>query len=507
MTPDAEGSQSFSTLRRAGFVAGPLAFAAILLLPAPDGMSPEAQRVAAAAILMAIWWMTEAIPIPATALVPLALFPVLGVLDAPKTAASYGDQNIFLFAGGFFIAMAMQKWNLHERIAVAIIARAGGGGRRLVLGFMIATAFLSLWISNTATAMMMVPIAIAVVTSIETNDPGRNGPLGTALFLGIAYAASIGGIGTLIGTPPNAVFISQLKALYPESPPVTFAAWLWLGIPFVVLMLPIAWLILTRITFAVPGAAANEALASVIAERRASLGPMSRGEIVVASVSLAAALSWIFRPFIAQIFPAPAYIQDSTIAIFFALLLFLIPINLREGQFALDWEWARRIPWGILLLFGGGIALAQGFVATGLVAWTGERLSLLAGIPPIAMVFAVALLITFLTEMTSNTATTQIFLPILAVTASEVLEVHPFLLMVPATISASCAFMLPVATPPNAVVFASGHVTVPQMARAGLLLNLAGVLVVVLIVYLLMPWAMATGGFALPDWAENLASN
>lgn len=507
MTGETGESPSFSALRRFGFVGGPLAFAAILLLPAPEGMTPEAQRVAAAAVLMAIWWMTEAIPIPATALVPLALFPLLGVLDAPKTAAAYGDQNIFLFAGGFFIAMAMQKWNLHERIAVAIIARAGGGGRRLVLGFMIATAFLSLWISNTATAMMMVPIAIAVIGSIETNDPGRNAALGTALFLGIAYAASIGGIGTLIGTPPNAVFIAQLKALYPDSPPVTFAAWLWLGLPFVIVMLPVAWLILTRVAFRVPGAAANDALEAIIAVRRSALGPMSRGEAIVAAVSLGAALCWIFRPLIAKAFPEPAFIQDSTIAIFFALLLFLIPVNLREGRFALDWEWARRIPWGILLLFGGGIALAQGFVASGLVAWTGERLTLLAGVPPIVMVFAIALLITFLTEMTSNTATTQIFLPILAVTASEVLQVHPFLLMVPATISASCAFMLPVATPPNAVVFASGHVTVPQMARAGLLLNFAGAAVVVLVVYLLMPWAFAMGGFELPDWAANMAGN
>jgi len=483
---------------------GLAAFVTVLLIPTPAGMTPVAQRVAAVAVLMAIWWITEAIPIPATALLPLALYPALGIMSAKDAAVSYGDRNLFLFAGGFFIAMAMQKWNLHERIALHIIKRTGTNSRRLILGFMVATAFLSMWISNTATAMMMMPIGLAVIGEIERTSEAESGPFGTALMLGIAYAASIGGIGTLIGTPPNIVFTTQLSLLYPKAPEISFVQWMFIGLPLVLIFLPLTWFTLTRLAYPISPSVATGRIESIIDERLNSLGPMSRGEKIVLAVASMTAISWISRGLWSRLFPQPDYIDDSTVAIAFAVLLFAIPVDREQNEFALDWTWARRIPWGILLLFGGGLALANGFKDSNLIAWAGDQLRVLSNMPLLGMIVCIALLVTFLTELTSNVATTTILLPILAVTASEVLKVNPLLLMIPATMSASCAFMLPVATPPNAIVFGSGHITVPQMARSGLILNFLGVLLITTLAFVAVPHVFHLLSYRLPDWATAI---
>ncbi len=498
--------------KRIALFAGPVLFVGILLAPTPAGMSPEGQRVAATAILMAFWWITEAIPIPATALIPLAFFPLLGVMNTTEVGPAYGDPTVWLFAGGFFIAMAMQKWNLHERIALRTIRFTGTNLHGLVLGFMLATAFLSMWISNTATCVMMVPIGIAVIDQLKKSvDPAKVNNFSVAVMLGIAYSSSIGGITTLVGTPPNGVLVAQMDKLFGQADLIGFGEWFIMALPMTSVFLPITWLLLTRILFPLGRNTRSHEAETMIADRLAGLGRMTRGERTVLGVACAAALSWIFRkdlnfgfvqiPGWGDLFPESAFIHDGAVAIFYTVVLFIFPVDLKRGEFALDWEWAKRIPWGILILFGGGLALAAGFKETGLVEWMGSKLELLQGTPPIVMVIAVALLMTFTTEMTSNTATTSIMLPILAAAAAHALGVHPLLLMIPATISASCAFMLPVATPPNAIIFGSGQVTIQQMARAGLLLNLIGVILITVTVYVIGVPVFGITPTELPVWA------
>ncbi|MDP7397835.1 MAG: SLC13 family permease, partial [Lentisphaeria bacterium] len=409
-------------------------------------------------------------------------------------------------------AMAMQKWNLHERIALNIIVRTGTNPSRLVLGFMLGTAFLSMWISNTATTLMMMPIALAVIGQIKQRADGQgieNFPV--ALMLGIAYAASVGGIATLVGTPPNGVLITQYQGLFPDAPEIGFFQWMLIGVPTAAVLLPVTWILLTRVLFNFRDLTFTGARAE-IKGRIQSLGAMNRGERIVLVVWVCTALAWIFRADIGlgvltipgwrNIFPNPAYVHNGTVAIAAAMALFAIPVDLRRGEFALDWNWAKRIPWGILILFGGGLALARAFTSTGLVEWLGGKLVLLDGIPPLFVVLAIALMLTFLTEVTSNTGTTAIMLPILG-GAALALGVHPLLLMIPATISASCAFMLPVATPPNAIVFDGGHVTVPQMARAGILLNLIGVVLVTLVTYFIAVPVLGIELGQMPAWAAQ----
>ena len=509
------GTPAHPVLRLVGLIAGPALMALALLLPLPGEMPPEGRRTAAITLLMATWWITEAIPLAATALLPIALFPLLAILPAGETTAAYGDPNIFLFAGGFFIAMAMQKWRLHERIALSIILRAGTAPARLVLGFMIATAALSLWISNTATTVMMLPIAIGVIEQIERQRGAS--PFAPCLLLGLAYAASIGGIGTLIGTPPNLVLAAQFTRLYPEAPPIGFLQWMLFGIPLVLIFLPLTWLLLTRVLFRFPRADARDADArdadarAPIRDRLIALGPISRGERTVAIVAALTALAWIFRadinlgsvsiPGWSGLFPRPAMIHHATIAIFFAALLFIIPVDLRRRQFALDWEWARRIPWDVLILFGGGLALARAFESSGLVLWLGGRLGGLGTLPPILIVMAVCTLLTFTTELTSNVATATIMLPILG-GAAPALGLHPLILMIPAGVSASCAFMLPVATPPNAIVFGGGRLTVAQMARAGLAVNILGIFLVTALMWLIGFSIFDINPGAPPPWSH-----
>lgn len=477
--------------RRLGFVLGPLLFVIVLITPGLGGMSPPAQRMAAVTLLMAIWWITEAIPIPATALLPLVLFPVLGIADAKIAAAPYANHLIFLFLGGFFIALGVQKCQLHRRIALRTISILGFSPSRLVLGFMVATAFLSLWISNTATAVIMLPIGMAVIKHFENagSFEGRARLLtnfGSALMFGIAYAASIGGIGTLIGTPPNIILAGTLEKLYGHH--VSFTDWITVGLPLVILFLPLTWLYLTRIACPIAGQGGLSGK-TVIRDELIQIGKMSTQERRVAIVFFLTALAWIMAdakdfgsftlPGLRTFFPE---ISDSTIAMAGAVALFIVPARGIRGSRLLDWTSAKDIPWGILLLFGGGLALAEGFSQTGLDDWVGGRLALFQNYPHLLIVLVVVTLVIFLTEVTSNTATTAMILPIcgaLAVTMGQ----DPLLLMVPATIAASCAFMLPVGTPPNALIFASGQVTIPQMARIGVWMNLMGIVIITLLTY------------------------
>ncbi|NMA09520.1 MAG: SLC13/DASS family transporter [Methanomicrobiales archaeon] len=494
-------------------VASLLVFFAILAIPVdPTVLAPEARSVAAVTVLMILLWGTGVIPLEATALLPLVLFPALGVLSPVKVAESYGNEVIFLFLGGFIIAMSMQRWNLHRRIALHIIRIVGTSPRRLVLGFMVATAFLSMWISNTATAMMMIPIAVAIILTIipgtdktlESLD-GKEQALARCLIISIPYAASIGGIATIIGTPPNGIFISQLATIFPDAPTIDFFTWMKFGVPFAAIFIIIAWLWLTQVPYRRMVATLPSAK-GLIREELAKLGQISTGERWTLIVFALTALAWIFAqtkdiggfviPGLDMIFPG---IKDSTIAIFGALLLFVLPVDPKEGIFTMDWEWAVKIPWGILLLFGGGIALSNGFIQSGLAAAIVESLTLIHGLPIVILVFVVALGVSLATEVSSNTAMAAVLMPIMAVTAISV-EVNPVILMMTAAVCASMAFMLPVATPPNAVAYGSGYVTARDLLRSGWALDLIGVILWTFFLFTLVLWALGVP-LDIPAWA------
>ncbi len=463
---------------------GPLFFLVVLLWPVP-GLTFAGRVVLALALWMSVWWITEAIPIPATSLLPLVVLPLFGVAKAREVAAPYADPNIFLFLGGFFIAKAMEAHGLHRRIALHILSALRSTSESgVILGFMLATAFLSMWISNTATTMMMFPMAMAVVALHRSASHSFD----KALLLGIAYSASIGGIATLVGTPPNIVFAGQAREL--AGLEVTFARWLAVGVPLVILFLPIAWWVLTRWVFGVQRKQ-HEAFAELIAREKAALPAPTVEEKFTLAVFVVVALLWIFRkslnlgfvtiPGWSDLLGIRKTVHDSTVAMLGALLLFAVPLPGARRRFVLDWETALKVPWGVVLLFGGGFALAKAFGASGLSQWIGQALHGLAGLPVPLIVATTALLVTFLTELTSNTATATLLLPI-AAAAARGIGLHPFVLMLPATLSASCAFMLPVATPPNAIVFGSERLEIRDMARAGIWLNLIGVAIVTFVV-------------------------
>ena len=472
------------TVRLVGLVLGPAACAVLLVLPVPEGLSPAGWHTAALAVWMALWWATEAIPLAVTALLPLVLLPLLGVAGIASAAAPYANPLIFLFLGGFLVALAMQRWNLHRRIALHILNRAGARPRRIVGAAMLATALLSMWISNTATAMMMMPIAASLTTivSVDAAVGRRRGNFAAALMLGIAYAASIGGLATLIGSPPNALLASFMGQIYGTT--ITFVDWMLIGVPVALVMLPLAWLVLTRVAFPFSSTVDADAAAAVAHALR-SLGPMTAPERRVATVALVVAVAWIASPWLGSLVPGGT-LSDTVIAIAGAVALFVVPANWGRREFLLDWAWASRAPWHVLLLFGGGLSLAGAIDKTGLAGWIGGGLDLFAVWPLILVVAAVAVLVIFLTELTSNTATTAAFLPVVAAIGVAA-GLDPLTLAVPAVLAASCAFMLPVATPPNAVVYGSGLITVPQMIRAGLVLNLLGVVVIALLAPILVP--------------------
>ncbi len=494
---DSETPTGSTPRRLAGLAIGALAFAGMLLAPPPDGLSPAGWRVAAVAVLMAVLWISEALPVAATALFPIALFPLLGVSPVAKAAVPYANPLIFLFLGGFVVALTMERWNLHTRIALAVLARAGNRADRLAAAFMGVTAFLSMWVSNTATTLMMIPIVLSVVRMAGGRD-GINERISPALLLAVAYAASIGGIATLVGTPPNAFLAAFMLERYGLR--IGFAEWMAIGLPLAAVMLVIAWWLLTRVLFDLKGsviAGADEAIAGHAGQGT----PLDRGQKLAACLFVATAALWVLRPLIVKL-TGLAALDDTVIAVAAALAAFLIPVEPGRGRFLMDWDHAVKLPWGILLLFGGGLALAQAIGATGLAGWIGGKLAVFGGLPAVLIVLAAVAIVIFLTELTSNTATTATFLPVLAALALTMGE-NPLLLAVPAAIAASCAFMLPVATPPNAIVFGSGRLTVPQMARAGFLLNLAGVAVITALAYALLPLVFGLEIGRIPDWAQG----
>lgn len=492
---------------------GILVFILIVMYPVdPSSFPVEAKYTAAVTALMIVWWVTEAIPIQATALIPIVLFPLLGVLSPAEACSAYGDKVIFLFLGGFIIAMSMQRWGLHERIALHIISKTGSSPRRLILGFMIATAFLSMWISNTACAMMMVPIAIAIIatilpnieTKLEEMDPKQRN-FSECIVISIAYAATIGGMATIIGTPPNGFFIAQMETIFPTAPQIDFSTWMVFALPLSCIFLPIGWLWLTYGVYRnIPEKIS--AGKDIITEKISALGSMSKGEKWTLIVFVATALAWILRseknlggiviPGINTFLPG---VGDSTIAIAGAILLFLLPVNRKEGIYTMNWEWAKKIPWGILILFGGGICLSKAFIASGLANEIIEHLGFIHTIHIVLAVLIVAILVSLLTEVTSNTAIAGVMMPIMAVTAVG-MEINPYILMLTATFACSMAFMLPVATPPNAVAYGSGYIDIKDMIRAGWVLNLIGIVLLTIFVFTVFMWVL---GFSveMPLWA------
>ena len=475
-----------------GLLLGPLIFFLLLLAPTPEGLSDEAMCVAAVAALMAVWWLSEAVPIPATALLPIALFPLLGVMKTQEVTTAYANHIIFLFMGGFLIAVTIEKWGLHKRIALHTIRMVGVSPNRIILGFMLATAFLSMWISNTATAMMMVTIALAVLKQTAKPVAGPQAEAVTShsfaclLMLGIAYSASIGGVATLIGTPPNAILAGVIEKTYGVS--IGFGEWMLFALPLSSLMLFLTWFYLTRLLR--DHDTVNHTInAEVVHKELTDLGPIKKEERLVLIVFLTVATAWIVRSLVdIDLF---SKVSDASIAMLGALALFVIPSNLAKREFLLDWNTAVKIPWDIIILFGGGFALAHGFSESGLTEWFAHQLSGLEGASVILLVAVIVLLVVFLTEITSNTATASLLLPVMGALAVA-MGIDPLVTMAAVAVAASFAFMLPVATPPNAIVFGSRVVSIPQMARVGIVLNFIGIVLITAFIYLLLPVVFST---------------
>lgn len=481
-----------TSFKRIGLFLGPILFFLILLLEL-DPNNPKITKMAAIAVLMSIWWITDAIPLYATALIPVVLFPVFGIMSGKEIAPTYFNRVIFLFIGGFLIALSMERWSLHKRIALFIIKIIGTDTQRIILGFMIASAFLSMWISNTATAIMMLPIGLAIISRIENKfGKTKTKNFTLSLMIGIAYACSIGGIATLVGTPPNLSFARIYEITFPEANPITFGTWFTMGLPLSICLLFVSWIVITKIIFRQTEKINFDS--SIIKTEYRNLGRMKYEEKVVLIIFSLTAILWIFRTNLnLGIFTVPGWsalvpnfgmIDDSTVAIFMALLLFLIPSKSKDGNSSMiaGADVVKKLPWDIILLFGGGFALAKGFQVSGLSPFIGTKFVALSDVNPILVILTICLSITFLTELTSNTATTEMILPILA-SVSIAMKINPLLIMIPATISASCAFMMPVATPPNAIVFGSGKIKISDMVRSGILLNLIAVVLVTLFFY------------------------
>ena len=471
------------TKKNIGLLLGPIFFSIILLFFHPEGLSRSANAVLASAAWVAIWWVTEALHIAVTALLPIILFPLSGGLALKATTASYGHKYIFLFFGGFVLALAIEKWNLHNRIALTIIRIVGTNVVHIILGFMVATAFLSMWISNTATAVMILPIGIAIVLQLKDNpdtNEDENQIFGKALMLAIAYSASIGGMATLIGTPPNLVLAGIVQESYGVE--ITFSQWLIFGLPISLLFLFLSWIYLTKVAFKFkqkefPGGKEE------INNQLKKLGKVSFEEKMIFMVFILTAFSWISRSFLLEKF-IPG-IDDTVIAMSSAFLLFLLPSK-EKGNNLMNWKDVVKLPWDILILFGGGMALALGFESSGLASWIGNHLIELETFPLILLLLILIASVNFLTEITSNLATTAMLLPVL-VSLANAIGVNPYVLLVGATVAASCAFMLPVATPPNAVVFGSGYLKIEDMIKKGLWMNILSIILLTLIVYYFLP--------------------
>lgn len=497
--------------QRTGFYTGVAAFIISLLFVDLQPGKPQITQMAAIVVLMSAWWVTEAVPLAATSLLPLILFPIIGIMNGEDIASSYINSIIFLFLGGFLLAIAMEKWGLHKRIALKIITLFGGSPNSIVAGLMFATAFISMWISNTATAVMMLPIGLAIIHKMES-EFGREKThnFSVALLLCIAYASSIGGIGTLIGTPPNLIFIKQSGILFPGAPVISFGRWMLLAVPIMLIMLFATLFFLTKVYYKISKDLTIQK--SFITEEYEKLGKVSYEEKIVAVVFGSAAFLWIFRqdldlgfltiPGWERFFYRPKFLNDGVVAVTMAMILFLIPAKngANVKTTILNTDAFAKVPWGIILLFGGGFALAKGFTDTGLAAYIGNHFEGMHYMSPIILVMLVALTNNFLTEFTSNTASAQMILPVMASVATA-LGLHPWLLMITATLAVSLGFMMPAGTAPNTIVFASDRLKIMDMVKAGFILNLIGVVIISLLVYFIGSYLFGLDSF--PLWANK----
>ena len=465
--------------RRFNIILGPSLFFIFYFLIHPfDGMNSQSHAIFCSVLWIATWWITEAIPIPVTSLLPLVLFPLTGGLDLKLTASSYGDKIIYFFMAGFFLAIAMEKWNLHKRIALNIINVVGYNKKSMVLGFMIATAFLSMWLSNTSTSIMMLPIGIAIVSQVSLKNNILNSNFGKVLMLGIAYSASIGGFATIYGTPPNLILLSNIEEYFNLS--IDFSSWFIMAFPLSCILLFICWYYLVNFSFDLSSLSnvSKETISSKIEE----LGKIKYEEKAVLLIFIVFILGLLFKQFISEFIPQ---IDDTIIAISIAIFLFLIKSSDGENNL-IEWSDGVKLPWGIILLFGGGLSIATAMKSSGLALWIGELAYNIDSLDLILIVIIIVMIVNFLTEITSNLATVSMLLPILA-SISISLGIHPYIIMVSATIAASCAFMLPVATPPNAVVFGSGYLKMTDMVKTGLVMNVISIVIVSLYVYFMLP--------------------
>ena len=478
-----------------GLILGPLVFSLILLFFEADGLSVEAKCILASTAWMAVWWVTECVPISVTALLPIVLFPLTGGMDLSTTTAAYGHKLVFLFVGGFMIALAIEKWHLHKRLALNIIRMTGSNKSRVILGFMLATAFLSMWISNTATSIMILPVGLAIISQLK-DDPNtkenENEIFGKSLMIAIAYSASIGGMATLIGTPPNMVLAGVVEESYGIK--LNMFDWMKFGVPLSSFLLMICWVYLTKIAFKFKNEEFSAGRDEILRQIK-KLGSFSNEEIKVLIVFTLTALGWISRGSIEKIFPL---IDDTIIAIFFAVILFIIPTsNNKSDKTILVWDDTVKLPWGILILFGGGMAIASAFGKSGLALWIADLLQNLNGIPLFLIILIIVTSINLLTEVTSNMATTAMLLPVL-VTIALAIEIHPYFLLVSATLAASCAFMLPISTPPNAVVFSSGFLKIEDMFKKGIWMNMISIITITLVVYYTLPYVFEMTAMLYP---------
>ena len=470
--------------KKRGFWVGLAAFFFILLTPNPESLSPIGWAVAAVTVLMAIWWATEAVPVAVTALLPLALFPMLHVTDFKTAALPYANPNIYLFMGGFILALGIESSGLHRRLALKMLIAVGNSGAKLVGGFMLVSASISMWVMNTSTTLMLLPIGLAVCSSVAETIPNFSAKerksFEISLLLGIAYAASIGGMSTLVGTAPNIIFVGFIQETYGIE--ISFVDWMKLGVPLAILMLGSSWYAITKIVYPVNFIASIETKLQ-LQNMLTDLGPLGRDEKKVLIIFSLAASAWMFRTLLDNFLPLSG-LTDAGIAIFAALSFFFIPSENAKTDL-LTWEQANKLPWGLLVLFGGGLSLAASIGSSGLGSWIGQGLTILGNVPPIVLILAVATLIIFLTEITSNVATTSTFLPVVGAVAVAI-GVVPVALTIPVVLAASCAFMLPVATMPNAVVYGTGEFSIKRMVREGFALNLMGAMVVTSVCYLLL---------------------
>lgn len=494
--------KAFTLGKKIGIFSAPLVFVLILLMPQIPYLSADAQKVVAVAAWMLIWWISEAVELPVTSLLPIVLFPILGVLEIKEATAPYGNPIIFLFMGGFIIALALEKWKLHLRIALLIVKMTGTNADGIILGFMLSTAFISMWISNTATTVMMLPIAYSVIQLLSNvvadEDKNKLANFSTAMMLGIAYAASIGGIATIVGTPPNTVMVSIIAETYGYQ--VTFARWFAIGFPFtVILLIANYWIMVKWIYPSRLGKFAGST--EIIDDELKKLGKMSKGEKMTALVFTLTTLLWIFKDLIALALPF-LKLDDTGIAIMAAVALFLIPLDWKRENFVLQWSDTVRLPWGILLLFGGGLSLANALEKTGIIKLIGEGVAGNTSLEIFWVIFLLTTLVVFMTEVMSNVALVTVVVPVVAgITVS--LGQNPLWTVIPITIGASCAFMLPMATPPNAIVFSSGYVKVAQMAKVGFYLNIVSIILLMLLAQTLIPYFFDIQEGVLPAWAKT----